>query len=488
VKVQSANPGASALLTYNPATTINTSSGRLGARTYYLTKLIGTDAYHFWVKFSNGSGSTITAATTTLVITDTGAKTLTWPATLWRTSKSPTGTAVSLTSDAWQEVWVFPSEATESATYDPTIVDKLEWKVTTSAGQTYILIDDVYSVYLTTMPNVQIVKEWKNMLFGFQSDTYYFSKVAAPDQYDTLANSSLKSGGEIINGVARFFNQLTIGTESHVITISGSTQGSTYPAYLFDQNEVTDEIGIDSHRSIVKAENRLYWYWQGKIIQYDGTRANQISYPIQPYLDLLDASKAQFIVGAPHRQKHEIWWTFRVSGDSVNDWILKYDYNWKSFIIVEGLTTPVVFRSSVSSLEKFLTIDQSSRIIKVQNYPATYTFSDVGIESKMELPALNIPGFSLQWVQNWLQFLNSSGNILLQYRTGDTLRALQGATYQTVETVSMSVDGEYGKLRIGERADWLQIRFSCTGAKMNLQPPFLVIARQQPTEFVRNTP
>lgn len=488
VKVTSGNPGASAVLTYNPATAINTSSGRLGARTYYLTKLAGTDAYHFWVKFSNAAASTITAATTTLVITDTGAKTLTWDATKWHATKDAAGAAISLTSNAWQEVWVFPSDATESATFNPAVVDKLEFKVTTSAGQTDMSITDIYSVYLTTMPNVQILKEWKNMLFGFQSDTYYFSKVAAPDQYDTLANSSLKSGGEGINGVARFFNQLTIGTDTHIITISGSTQGSTYPAYLFDQNEVTDEIGCDSHRSIVKAENQLFWYWEGNIVMYNGTKAVVISYPADVLLDSVDNTKRQFIVGAAYRGKQEIWWTYCRTGQSVNDRILKFAYQWRAFITVEGLTTPVVFKYSTDRQEKLLTINETSRKLYVQNYPNVYTFSLVAIEAALELPAMGLPGMSLQWNQNWLQFLDNTGNVAVKYRTADTLRALPGTSYLTAETVAMNADGEYGKMRLGERSTWLQLRFESSGVRMELQAPFVVTARQQPMEFVRNTP
>jgi len=349
-------------------------------------------------------------------------------------------------------------------------------------------IDDVYSVYLTTMPNVQFLREWKNVLFGMLDDTYYFSKVAAPDQYDVLANSSLKSGGESIRGVARFFNQLTIGTDTHIFSISGSTQGSTYPAYAFDQNEVTDEIGIDSHRSIVKADNKLYWYWQGHIVEYNGTKADHISYPIDTILDDMDQAQAQFIVGAAFRGKHEIWWTLRRLTHAVNDRVLKFDHQWKAFILVEGLTTPVLFKSSVSRSEKFLTIDETSRKIYEQNKAASYSFVGVAQSYILELPAMNIPGFSLQWVENWLQFLNNTGNVLVQYRHGDTLRSIQGASYQTAETVAMNADGEYGKMRLGERASWLQVRFTASGVKMELQPPFLVTARQQPSEFTRITP
>lgn len=478
-----------ATLTYNPTAAINTASGRLGARTYYLTKAAGTDAYHFWVRFSAGVGANITAASTTVVITDTAAKTLTWDATKWHATKDAAGAAIALNTNDWKEVWLFPSDATESATFNPTIVDKLDFKVTCGAGTgTDMNIDDIYSVYLTTMPNVQIVKEWKNMLFGTLTDTYYFSKVAAPDQYDVLANSSLKSGGEGINGVARFFNQLTIGTDTHVFTLSGSTQGSTYPAYLFDQNEVTDEIGIDSHRSIVKAENQLFWYWQGHIVNYNGTKAEHFSYPIDTLLDEIDNSKVQFIVGAPYRGKHEVWWTFPRTGQSVNDRVLKFDHEWKAFITVEGLTTPVLFRSSVSKLEKLLTIDETSRKIYVQNYPASYTFVGTDIAYALEFPAMGLPGMSLAWGQDWLQYLHNTGDMLVKTRTGDTLRALQQASFSTVETVTMTLDGEYGKMRIGERATWLQLRLESTGTKMQLQSPFLVTARQQPTEFVRQTP
>lgn len=486
-KVTSGNPGASAVLTYNPAAILDTATGRGSSRLYALTKLLGTDCYHFKVKFSNGSGSTITAATTTLVITDTGAKTLTWAATLWRSAKSTAAAAISLTSNAWQDVYCFPSEATESATFNPLIVDKLEWKVTTSANATDMTIDDVYSVYVTTMPAVNYLAEWRNMLFGAIPGTIYFSPENAPDEFNTLATLNIKSNGDLITGMKNFYNQLTITTETQVHTISGTVGSFAYPAYLFDLNMVTDEIGCSSHRSIAKAAEKLYWWYNDQIVEYDGTNARKISYPVDLTLKALVTSRKQFIVAAPFRQKNQIFWTYTSTG-ATNDAVIRFDYVLSAFLETAGLVTPLLTQVYDGADEYLLSVDTATRKVKKQGQTNVYTFSGTNIAYTLTLPPLLVPGVALEWHTAELLYLDNTGSLVVQFRVSDHLRDLAGTSYTTAETINMAAAGEYGKIRFGDRARFFQVKMTAAAVLVEIEFPLTIKATAVGATHNRVTP
>lgn len=477
-----AGGGAPSVLTYNPAAAIDTATPRLSAPTYALTKATGTDCYHFKVKFTNAAagGATITAATTTFVITDTGAKSLTWPTTLWYTNRSKTAT-VSLTTNDWQDVYCFPADATEVATFNPTLVDKLEWKCTISAGATDMVIDDVYSIYQSTMPAVSYLAEWRNILFGARTtanpDALYWSATRAPDQWSALATAPIKGGGDSITALHAFFHQLTIGTDHHILTLSGSIIGQQYPAYLFDINEVTNECGISSHRSVVKVDNRLYFFYQSHIMRYTGTAVEDISYPIQETLLGLDASAVQYIVGARHRQTEQIWWTVRESGESANNLVVKYDYRHQAFLFSD-LGTPWFYLTYASSDERLLSIDDTNRFVYRQ-YDTTPGYDHFGadIGYVIESPPLGLPDAAQEWIEAYVQYLSKTGTLTFKYRLADHLRALAAATYVTADTINQAVADEYGRIRLGFPARFVQLRIEATGQPFVLQFPIVVRSR-----------
>lgn len=479
--------GAQTTMTFTPASNFNAVAGRLGAINYETDKSPGTDFYHFWVLFTNTG--TVDTTNTRLLLTDGDGDTLNFPMTVWLTSKSSSGTAITATptNGTWYEIWCEANDGTETLTFDATNIDTFAFAVDTSAGTRRMIVDDFYVVYAQTMPAVQILAEWKNILFGFNGDTYYFSPAGAPDEYDTNANDVLKSGGDAVTGVKMFFNQLTVGMDSRVVTLSGSVVGQTYPQYEFDINEVTDEFGISSHRSIVKGGNKLWWFWKQQICSYNGTSVTKVSYPLDVYFTV-DENAEQFVIGAPYYKRNQLWWTWRRSGQSANDRVIRYDLQLGAWLPVTGLTTPTIFRTTASGAEKLLTIDETSRKIYAQDHSSNLSFVGTSVEYALELPACYVPATSISWILAWLMWQSNTGAMTVQYRQGDTLLDLIAASYSTAETVTMTAAGEYGKEQIGERSVWLQIKFASSGTKMQLQPPFIVRGRVQPAPFIRNTP
>jgi len=477
VYVTSGNPGASAALTFTPATTMDVATGRLSARTYAVTKATGSDCFHFSFKLSNGAGSTVTDTTTTFTITDTLGKSLAWGANLWRTGKSTSAAVVAVNDNNWHEVWLFPVEATEVATFNPTLCATFKWIVTTSAGQTNINVEDIYVTYVVTMPAVAYLAEWKNILWGARTtanpDSYFFSKVSGPDEYSGTATNPIKAKGEAITGLANFYNQLTITVDHSVHSLSATNITSPYPAYLFDNQQVTDEAGCSSHHSIVKAINRLWWLYQREMVSYNGTGVVKESLPIDVTLALIDEANLDRTVGAKCRSLNQLWWSYRRSGEGANDRIIRYDYVAGAWLPCEGISTPLLLQSYASGSEKLLTVNNTTRKIKKQADSASLAFSGTNIEGTICLPPMSTDT-ALQWIEAYIRYLTNTGTLTVAYRIVDSYRALAAAGYTTMEAINQALPGELNQLRIGDQGTVCQIRLTTSGVRAQIQPPITV--------------
>ena len=469
--------GAQVTMTFTPAANFNAVAGRHSAVAYETDKSPGTDFYHFKVMFNNTG--TIDTTNTRVLLTDGDGDSLNFPFTVWDSDKDGTA-AVTPVAGTWYDIYLPALDGTETATFNAANIDTFAFAVDTSAGTLRMHCDDFYVVYNNTMPNVQYLEEWKNILFGARTtanlDTYFFSKVAAPDEYNTLAKSTLKTKGGIVTGLKKFYNQLVVSTEHSIHSLSGSTQGRTYPTYLFDVQEVTDEGGFSSHRGIVKAGNRLFGLYQREFLAYNGTGVQKVSYPVDVTVALIDDANLDLTVGDRFRAKNEIWWTYRRSGQSANDRILRYNYVLDAWLPTEGLSTPIVHRTFISGAERLLTFDETNRKVKRENDSAVFTFHGTNIAATLELPPL-INDTPMEWVEILLQYLTNTGSVTVAYRVAQHLRELAAASYTTLGTINQAVAGELGRILTGDRSPIFQLRLTTAGVRMQLQPPITVYAQ-----------
>ena len=472
--------GAQTTLTFTPASNFDAVTGRLSAAAYASDKSPGTDFYHFKVMFSNTG--TIDTTNTRVLLTDGSAVTLNFPYTTWDSDRSGTALTNPPVAGTWYDVYLPALDGTDSGTFNAANIDTFAFAVDTSAGTLRMNVDDFYVIYATTMPAVQYLEEWKNILFGARTtanpDSYFFSKDRAPDEYNSLATSPVKTKGGVLTGLKKFYNQLVVPTEHSIHSLSGSIQGRTYPTYLFDVQEVTDEGGFSSQRSIVKAQSKLFGLYQREIVVYNGTGITKLSYPIDETLALIDDADLEMCVGDRFRSKNQLWWTYRRSGQSVNDRIAKYDYVNDAFLPTEGLSTPIVHRTFSSGVERLLTFDETNRKVKRENDSASLTFHGTAIAATLELPPVSA-SVALEWLEANLQYLSNTGNVTVAYRIAQHLRALAGAAYTTLPagTIDQAVAGELGLLKIADRSPLLQLRLTTSGVRMQLQPPVIIRAR-----------
>lgn len=472
--------GTQATMTFTPTANFDAVDGRFSATDYISDKSPGTDFYHFKVMFNNTG--TIDTTNTRVLMTDGAAVTLNFPFTTWDQDRDGTAMTNPPVAGTWYDVYLPPVDATDSGTFNAANIDTFAFAVDTSAGTLRMHCDDFYVIYNNTMPAVQYLEEWKNILWGGDQtgaanrDTLHFSKVQAPDEYNTLATFPIKAFGERVTALKNYYNQLTIGSDNHVFTISGSSAGYTYPAYLFDINEVTDEVGISSHRSVVKAKNHLWWWWQKQICKYNGTTVEKASYPVDVTTAGVEDDSLWEIVGAPFRRLNQLWWTYPRDGETANDRILRYDLEMEAWLPTEGITTPLLLQTFVSDAETFLTFTAATRLVKQQAATSSLAFSGTNIAATWEMPPIHLEGDTLEQVVGWLNYLTNTGTLTVAYRVADHLRALPAASYTTLESVNQAVAGELGRIRIDDRAPWLQIRLTTSGVRAAVQLPFVIDA------------
>lgn len=472
--------GAQTTMTYTPSTNFNAVTGRLSARAYVSDKSPGTDYYHFKVLFTNTG--TIDTTNTRVLLTDGDGDSLNFPFTTWDSDRSGTALTNPPVAGTWYDAYLLASDGTETGTFDATNIDTFAFAVDTSAGTLRMNVDDIYVIYAATMPAVRCLAEWKNVLFGGYTtanpDSLHWSKVRAPDEYTGTATAPVKAGGDAVTALAPFFHQLTIGTEHHVHTLSGSIVGQTYPAYLFDVNQVTDEAGIGSHRSVVKANNKLFWFYDNEFWAYNGTSVEHISYPIEPTIQTADASVADFVVGARFLTAHEVWWSWRRSGQSANDRVFRWNYRYDAWL-PSLRTTPVLHTTYSSNAETLLLADNTNRFIYQEN-DTTPGYQNFGsnIAYTVELVAVGHPVLALEWAEAFLAYLSNTGSLTVAYRIADHLRAVSGTSYTTLDTINQAVAGELGRIRAGFVGKVAQFRITATGIAFQLQFPFVIHARQ----------
>ncbi|MFA5354462.1 MAG: hypothetical protein WC291_09545 [Thermodesulfovibrionales bacterium] len=475
--VYTESSGSAADLVYTPSTALNLTTPRLLATAYSLAATTGTDYIHFKVMFSNTG--TIDTTNTRVLLTTSAGNTLNFPLTAWDSDRSGTAFTTSPVAGTWYDAYLKAADGTQAGTWNPASVTSLTFSVDTSAGTLRMNVDDIYVIYANTMPAVRYLAEWKNILFGAATtaneDTIYFSMVQGPDLYSTTANLPLKTRGEAITGLKNYFSQLTVGAENTTHSLSGSVQGYTYPAYIFDQQMVSREHGVSSHRSMVEANNKLYWWYKGMIIEYRGTGTTKISYPLDVTLATNNDSALDYIVGAAFRKKNQVWWTWRRSGESVNDRVLRYDYIEGALLPTEGLSTPLLYETWVSGTERLFTIDTTSRKVYRQD-STNLSFVGTAIEASLELPPLAIPKQAYDWLEAYIQYLTNTGTLTVSYRVADHLRALLAAAYSTSESITQSAAGELGRVLLGDRGSLFQLKLSTSGVKAQIQFPLVIYA------------
>jgi hypothetical protein len=270
---------------------------------------------------------------------------------------------------------------------------------------------------------------------------------------------------------------LVIFKGQSIHALLGRVGDETYPDYDFNLVRVTlEHIGCTSHRSIVEANRVLVFFDRGEIYAYSGAGGIQkISYLVDPTLANFEPSRTEFTVGTVRYALNQVWWWWTPTGGTQNTNWIRYDYVLDAFIS-GGQQSVAAAHSFVETDEEILlTGGYTGRILRQDRGS---TFDGTTITAYFDTPWLS--GGRQNEAKLWkeVQVLHdtATGSLIVEYRIADHPREFDAAVFVNPVSVDLSAAEDYGRVFIGERSRWLQLRFRTEGGNIPIQPPIKIIA------------
>lgn len=348
----------------------------------------------------------------------------------------------------------------------------------TGANTVIAIFDDLYTIYAALMPAVQLNTQWKNMFVGGRStadpSNIYYSKISAPDEYNAAATLPIdEDDGNSLTGIQGFFDQLVAAKDNTLHNLSVRTQGTTYPTYTFSTRRVTRAHGCSSHRSMVEANNAVYMFWQNALYAYSGVSTQRLSYIVDPTLADIEPTRLQQVVGAQLHAVNQIFWYWPAAGATTNTRGIRYDYQEGAFLPTVGTALAQATRVFESGVERLITAGYTGRILR-QN--SGTDFDGTAITAFVTFPWISggRPDELKDWAEAYISYQTNTGNLIAEYRIANHPREFDAATFTTAGTIDMAVVGELGRMRIGERSRWMQLRLRTVGAPVTVYWPIII--------------
>lgn len=135
-------------------------------------------------------------------------------------------------------------------------------------------------------------------------------------------------GGRII-GMKVAFNSVCIFKETTAYKVYGNSPSNYQLVQMFSSS------GAIANKSIVSANNGIYYLNRDGIYFYDGTNTNCISDKIRPYFDNLNENALKSAVAWYHKDKYYLG--ISTTASSENDMVITYDTRNQSFIFQDDM-------------------------------------------------------------------------------------------------------------------------------------------------------
>lgn len=174
---------------------------------------------------------------------------------------------------------------------------------------------------------------WHNArMFAADDSQLYYSKIGKPEAFDPdLFEKINPNDGQVITGLHSVGGILVIFKSRSIWGLYGDDPNSWY------LRKIDADIGCTSHRSIVTAEGRTYWWSeQGPVVWVEGDNAFPIGKELIQSTILfssLDAEQFSEVLAAADRTRQRILFAVRELGETQNNVILPYSYRlsrWES--------------------------------------------------------------------------------------------------------------------------------------------------------------
>lgn len=215
-----------------------------------------------------------------------------------------------------------------------------------SIGATYVLNFSTLSTVLapdtfnfTLIPRYLEIYNNQLMLAGFSTapSTVFWSEIGEPEQIQAQSFAEFRTNdGDVVRGIKSYLNDLIVAKERSIHRLSGEVPDS------FSIQQISDEFGTVSNRTMVVFQNMLGMLDTKGVIVFDGARIDVLSTPIEPIVNRINWDVARQIACAVHDRDHnEVWWAVPLDQSTTNNCFLVYDYvsqKWTTYKGVDTLT------------------------------------------------------------------------------------------------------------------------------------------------------
>lgn len=190
-------------------------------------------------------------------------------------------------------------------------------------------------IYFTLAP--KYLELYNNQLFlgGFSSmlSTLYWSDVGIPEQIQPQSFAEFRTNdGDRLTGMRAYQNDLIVTKLRSCHRLSGEVPEN------FSIQQLSDQYGCLSNRTMISYNQQLLWLDEKGIIQYNGADIGIISNKVESIFIRMNVAAAIENACAVHNKaKNQVEFQIPVDGSTINNFTVVYDYLSNRWTTYEGI-------------------------------------------------------------------------------------------------------------------------------------------------------
>lgn len=214
-----------------------------------------------------------------------------------------------------------------------TTLNDIGFTLTTRAANT--------AFYFTLAPRYMEI--YNNQLFmaGFSTlpSTAYWTDIGEPESVQPNFSAEFRTNdGDRITGLKSYNGSLVVSKSRSFHRVTGDNPSN------FSLQELSDQYGCISNRSMVVWENKLWFLDTKGIVEFDGASIQVVSNKVEDWFTSMNIDAAKDNAVAIHyRQANEIWFAIPVDGSSINNRVVVYDYLSNAWTRYDGISASALF-------------------------------------------------------------------------------------------------------------------------------------------------
>lgn len=230
-------------------------------------------------------------------------------------------------------ITTIPAGYTHSFTVGVLGTSGLPFPLTTLAENDYI--------WFTLAPKYLDSYNNQLMMSGFSAapSKLYWSDVGEPEGVEIgFAAEFRTNDGDRIRAQKPYNGSFVVAKERSFHRLSGDDPNG------FLLQEISDQYGCISNRSMVVWEDKLWFLDPKGIVEYNGANVQVVSNKVEPIFKRMNLDAARENAIAFHyKDYNEVWFCIPVDGSTANNLIVVYDYQANAWTHYDGLQISTLF-------------------------------------------------------------------------------------------------------------------------------------------------